>query len=155
MADFNEAVNLTLQHEGGYVDNPNDPGGATNMGVEQRDLPGAPIQTLTVDEATAYYSETYWKPLYGQINSQAVANKLFDFGVLFGIGTAVKVLQRVLGVLADGSFGPLTLAAVNTSDEGTLAENYENAMYQHAVNVTLSNIRESIFLAGWKRRIYS
>src|SRR5271157_1591973 len=108
MADFETAVLLTLRNEGGYTDNPADPGGATNMGIEQREMPNIDIKTLTVDQATAFYQETYWKPLYSQIENQSVANKLFDLGVLFGVGTAVIILQSVLGLKMDGIFGPMT-----------------------------------------------
>jgi lysozyme family protein len=154
MANFSIAVALTLQHEGGYVDNPADPGGATNMGITQYDMPGQDIKTLNVAQATAYYLEHYWKPFYSQISNQAIASKLFDLGVLFGVGTAVKVLQGVLSLVQDGNFGPVSLSAVNAAGSGLLS-GYKNALSQHAVNVVASNPREAMFLAGWQRRINS
>ena len=154
MADFNEAVQLTLRNEGGYVNNSADPGGATNMGVEQRDLPNTPIQTLTVAQAMAFYQAGYWKPLYNQITSQIVGNKLFDLGVLFGIGEAVKILQQVVGAVPDGNFGPATLAAVNAEGDSLLGA-YQAAMIQRAENIVAMRPTESIFLAGWTRRINS
>ena len=113
MADFQIAVALTLKNEGGYVDNPLDPGGATNMGVEQRDLPDIPIRSLTIAQATTYYAQNYWKLYYSQIAAQLIANKIFDMGVLFGVGTAVMLLQQTLaqqvtGIADDGNFGPAT-----------------------------------------------
>ena len=154
MANFEIAVQTTLKNEGGFVDNPADPGGATNMGVEQRDLPNIPIRELTVAQATEYYLNAYWKPLYSSITSQVVASKLFDLGVLFGIGTAVKVLQGVLGLVQDGNFGPISLSAANEHGDAILPA-YKNAMNQRAVNVVASNPREAMFLAGWQRRINS
>ena len=128
------------------------------MGVEQRDLPNVPIQTLTVTQATQYYIQNYWKPLYSQISSQAIASKLFDMGVLFGVGTAVKILQTIFsmhGIIADGIFGPQTLQIVNMAEPTGLLAVYKNAMYQRAVNVVASNPGEAMFLGGWKNRIYS
>jgi lysozyme family protein len=154
VADFQIAVSLTLQHEGGFSDSPNDPGGATNMGVEQRDLPNIPIRSLTVAQATAYYAQNYWKLYYSQIESQDIANKLFDLGVLFGVGTAVGMLQKTLLIPSDGVFGPATLAAVNQADSGFL-QRFKDKLYQYAQGVAFRNPQEGIFLVGWQRRIQS
>ena len=154
MASFSIAVALTLQHEGGYVDNAVDPGGATNMGITQADMPGQDMKTLTVAQATYYYLQNYWKPFYSQISNQAIASKLFDLGVLFGVATAVKGLQQVLSLVVDGVFGPMTLAAVNAAS-GSVLGDYKNVMNQHAAGIAAANPRESIFLAGWLRRINS
>lgn len=154
MADFDVVVKITLQNEGGYVDNPNDPGGATNMGIEQQDLPDIDIKTLTVDQATAYYAEHYWKPYYGSIESQATANKLFDMGVLFGVGTAVGLLQRALGVSPDGVFGPETLQAVNEHPSSLLGA-YKAQLVNHVQLVVSAKPETREFMNGWIRRINS
>lgn len=155
MADFYTAVAITLQHEGGFTDNQADPGGATNMGIEQRDLPLMPIKTLTVAQARAYYSANYWKALYSQIMDQALASKLFDLGVLFGVGEAVKVLQQVLSITADGVFGPATLTAVNEAPAIMVLAEYKSAMLDRANEVVGMNPKEIVFLDGWERRINS
>lgn len=156
MSDFKIAVALTLQHEGGFVDNPADPGGATNMGVEQRDVPNTPIHTLTVAQAEAYYQANYWKPLYSQIEVQDIASKLFDMGVLFGVGTTVKILQKVVGVLpVDGGFGPMTLAVVNLFNPSQCLSLFKTALKAHAVQVVAAKPTEAIFLQGWDARIDS
>src|SRR5271170_1065779 len=117
MADFRIAVAKTLVHEGGYTDNAADRGGPTNYGITQADFPGVDMRTITAAQATEYYAKHYWKPLYSQINDQDIASKLFDMGVLFGIGTAVKILQvsmeSEISLVSDGDFGPETLADVN------------------------------------------
>jgi len=155
MADFEIAVQLTLKNEGGFVDNPADPGGATNMGIEQRDLPNISIRTLTVAQAVAYYRETYWKSLYSEITSQLIANKLFDLGVLFGIGTAVKNLQGALSLFADGDFGPVTLAAANEAEPTELLSEFKLKMRARATAIVIMNPKEAEFLNGWIRRINS
>jgi lysozyme family protein len=159
MADFNTAVLLTLQHEGGYVNNSADPGGATNMGVEQRDLPNIPISTLTVTQAKEFYSEKFWNAQYSAITEQSIANKLFDLGVLFGIGTAVKIIQSVLeaqfGLTPDGVFGPATLAAINGSEPKSLLLAFQTAMVARAIQIGAARPAEQQFVGGWIRRINS
>ena len=155
MADFREAVLKTLTHEGGYVNDPNDPGGATNMGITQRDMPGVDIRTITADQAVAYYAEHYWKTLYSQILSQPVANKLFDMGVLFGVGTAIGLLQLSLNTAHDGAFGPNTLAAVNQVEPGSLLASYKANLVTHTFNLATNNPNLRAFLRGWATRINS
>ncbi len=153
MSDPKTAIALTLQHEGGFVNNPADPGGATNMGVTQKDIPSIDIRNLTVPQATDYYLENFWKPFYSQIESQLVANKIFDLGVLFGIGTTVKILQGVLKLTQDGVFGEQTLAAVNGAEVSSLLLAFRTALVQHAVAIGAAKPSERQFVGGWIRRI--
>ena len=167
MADFKTAVLITLEHEGGFQKNPSDHANwssgkigegtliGTKYGITTLDLPGIDIENLTPDQAVEYYAERYWKPMYSQISSQSVANKLFDLGVLFGVGTAVGVLQLTIGITVDHSFGPLTLAAVNQYDETLLLTNYKANMITHAFNIATANPAERVFLRGWGNRINS
>lgn len=156
MADFRTAVLATLVHEGGYVDNPADRGGPTNYGITQADMPGQDMRTLTEDQAILYYLEHYWKSGYSQIESQAVASKLFDMGVLFGVGTAVRILQLSLaqfGVVSDGVFGPQTLAAVNQADPISLLSIMQESFVTHIFNIAKTDTAQRQFLKGWATRI--
>lgn len=155
MADFNLAVQKTLVHEGGYVDNPNDPGGATNHGITQKDMPGVDMKTVTPEQAAVYYQEHYWKALYSQIDSQLVAEKLFDMGVLLGIGMAVRILQLTLGITVDGGFGQQSLQAVNEAEEVSLLRDYKTNLATHFVNIANAKPTSRIFLVGWLRRVNS
>lgn len=158
MADFKTAVQKTLVHEGGYVNNPHDAGGPTKYGITQADLPGVSIKDITSDDATAYYQEHYWKILYAQITSQGLAEKLFDMGVLFGVGTAVKMLQismtNEIGLVSDGLFGANTLAAVNQSTVDLLP-GYKSTLIQHVINIVNHKPDQGIFVNGWIARINS
>lgn len=155
MADFNQAVAKTLVHEGGYVDNPNDPGGATKYGITQADMPGVNIRDITTAQATAYYAEHYWKELYSQITDQLLAEKIFDMGILFGVGTAVKLLQITLvnkvSLVTDGVFGPGTLSAVN--QHANLIPAYRTVLINHCMSVVNSKPETSVFVRGWVSRI--
>lgn len=161
MADFNKAIAVTLRWEGGYTDNPADSGGATNMGIEQRDLPNIPIRTLTVAQAEKYYLENYWKPLYGEIVSQDVATKLFDLGVLFGVVEAVKALQRALNatpppmLTVDGTFGPETLLLTNEAAPVKLLSDFKSEFVTRAHEIVAEHPEDAEFLDGWLRRINS
>lgn len=183
MADWKTAIAKTLVHEGGYQNRVNDwanwRGGkammqaylashdpdlfvnliGTNYGITAQDMPNldaAGMRALTPEQATAYYAEHYWKTLYSQIDNQLLAEKLFDMGVLFGVGVAVKMLQVSLSqgitAISDGVFGPNTLAATN--ERGDL-NRYKAVLYNHCMNVVNNNPEEADDLSGWVTRIQS
>jgi lysozyme family protein len=152
------SIHKTLVNEGGYEDIAADSGGPTNMGVEQKDVPDIPIKDLTVDQAIAYYQQNYVKPYYAQIRDQFILDKLFDMGVLLGVGTATKILQEIFsrhGVTADGIFGPQTLDLVNTAEPISLLVAYKTALVAHVVQVVAANPKDRVFFSGWVRRINS
>jgi lysozyme family protein len=157
LANFQQAVEKTLIHEGGFVDNIHDPGGATNFGITQADMPGVDMRTITSEQAVAYYSENYWKPLYSQITDQPIAEKLFDSGVLFGVATAVKLLQITLvnkvSLITDGQFGPSTLSAVNQN--ANLLPAYRTVLINHCMSIINNRPESSVFVTGWVKRINS
>ena len=157
MSDMQTAIVRTLQNEGGYVDNPDDLGGPTNMGITQADMPGVNLQTLTQAQAVSYYAANFWKDWMGEINSQVVVNKLFDMGVLLSVDTAVRMLQRALGFATaqqDGDFGPETLAATNEAGDGLLAE-YKQVLAAHMEWIVSQNASQEEFLQGWLDRVES
>jgi lysozyme family protein len=171
VADFKIAVGITMDaaHEGGYQclreDKGNWTGGevgvgelkGTKYGISAREYPNLDIKNLTTDQAAALYQEGYWKPLYSQINDQQLANKLFDLGVLFGVNTAVKMLQitmeNKIAIVSDGVFGPNTLATLNQLEN--LLPAYKVTFLNHVMNVVNNNPTEAQFLSDWTRRINS
>jgi lysozyme family protein len=167
MADARTAFLITIDqdHEGGYQDDPKDRANwssgqvgigtlvGTKYGITALDMPGKVIKDLTPDEAVEYYIEHYWKPLYSQITSQNVANKLADMGVLFGVGTAIKCVQRALDMAPDADFGPLTLAATNAGNATLLFAAFREELIEHAKAVAAANPNEASNLSGWLRRI--
>lgn len=172
MADFNIAVGLTLINEGGYENNPNDSGNwtggkvgegelkGTKYGISASEFPAQNIEELTVEQAQAIYKEKYWPVLYDSIKDQFMCNKIFDLGVLFGQGTAIKILQTVLqpqfsNVKADEIFGPATLAAVNGADPHSLLLAYKTAFVSRAIQTGAQNPNDRPFVSGWIRRINS
>lgn len=174
MADSKIAISLTLINEGGFQKDEDDPGNwtggvkgigelkGTKFGISAHEFPGLDIENLTEDQAIDAYRNgrppqvpPYWNPLYDQIESQSVANKLFDLGVLFGRGTAVKNIQGILKMVQDGVFGPHTLTALNESDPYSLLQSYKIVMVSHVIGIANANPGERKDLPGWIRRINS
>ena len=110
---FEDCVEIILEHEGGYVNHPNVPGGETNFGISKRSYPQEDIKNLTKDKAIAIYYRYYWTPMNLELLSDPnLILHLFDFGVNSGTGTAIKILQRLVGATPDGGIGQLTIKAI-------------------------------------------
>lgn len=124
---FDDACDRVLGHEGGYVLDEHDPGGETHWGISKRSYPDVNIAKLTKCEAQAIYRRDFWDLLGGTELPDGVAYQLFDFAVNSGIATAIRGLQRAVGVADDGHWGPISrraLAARSESDviKGLIAE---------------------------------
>ena len=115
MTAFEHAVAFVLDHEGGLVENPVDPGGLTNHGISQRAYPTLDIRALTREQATELYRVDYWLACRCNDLPPAVAILVFDAAVNQGSATAAKLLQRALDVSDDGVIGPATLARANAA----------------------------------------
>lgn len=169
MADPKVAFSITIDqaHEGGYQCDPNDRGNwtsgvvgqgelkGTKYGISAHEFPNEDIKNLTPERAIEIYTEGYWKTGYSQIVSQAIANKLADLGVLFGVHEAVAMLQAALKIVPDGGFGPNTLAAVNASEPKSLLVAYQTLFVQHVLKIGADNPDERKYVSDWIRRINS
>jgi lysozyme family protein len=121
-----------LKAEGGYVDDPADPGGATNMGItlatyrrwsDDSDLGAVQVKDERI--ARAIYRSMYWNPLRADALPAGVDLSVFDMGVNAGIWRSARLLQRALGFIGeevDGSIGPETLAAAARYDARSLID---------------------------------
>jgi len=114
MISFDEAFTRLLGHEGGYVNDPSDPGGETKWGISKRSYPQLDIKNLTRDQAAVIYYKDFWEPLLNA--HSAVKFQAFDFAVNSGISTALRKLQTVVGVADDGHWGPVSQAALEAMD---------------------------------------
>jgi lysozyme family protein len=115
--NFYDACDRVLGHEGGYVNNPKDPGGETKWGISKRSYPNLDIKSLTRDEAVIIYRRDFWERIRADALSDGVAFQLFDFAFNSGIETAVRYFQRALGVADDGHWGPISQAAADGTSE--------------------------------------
>lgn len=115
--DFDTAFDRLIGNEGGYVNNPNDPGGETNWGISKRSYPDVDIKSLTREEAKAIYRRDFWNRIHADDLYDGVAFQTFDFAVNSSIETAVRYLQRAVGVADDGHWGPVSAAAAKATSE--------------------------------------
>ena len=149
MADFNEAIAPLLADEGGYVNDPSDPGGETKYGISKRSFPGLDIANLTKEQAEAIYRTHFW--LFDGVLSQPVANKLFNEYVNME-HNAIKMAQRTLTLTEDGVFGPATLKAVNSEDPVSFLQRYRNELVDYYLRLVEENPAEAKYLKGWLNR---
>lgn len=182
MSTFEKAIPQILLHEGGYVNHPSDPGGATNWGISLRFLQGVPavygdvdndgdvdaqdIRNMTVDEAKLIYKTFWWdKYRYGLIWDQTVATKVFDLSVNMGAVRAHKLLQMALNkafslnLTVDGVLGNASMASINAVADGNqeqmLLTAYSNEAWGFYQRLITGNPKFKAFEKGWKNRAFS
>ena len=117
---FDEVFDRVIGHEGGYVNDPNDPGGETNWGISKRSYPDLNIKELTREQAREIYRVDFYSRINGDRLPDGVAFQIFDFAVNSGVETAVRYLQRAVGVADDGHWGPISQAAADASTESDM-----------------------------------
>ena len=118
--NFTECIERLLEHEGGFVNHPDDPGGITNHGVTkkvyeewvEREVSEQEMRDLTHEDVAPVYKNNYWDRLRADDLPSGVDWSCFDWGVNSGTSRAAKALQRIVGVEQDGGIGPMTLQAV-------------------------------------------
>lgn len=148
---FTQAFNFTIGAEGGYVNNPDDPGGETKYGISKRSYPNEDIANLALDRAKEIYHSDYWNRIRGDDLPPAVAMVTFDAAVNSGPHMAVVWLQDAAGADMDGVIGPLTIRAVQRKlyPETLIADmlRLRLAFMQTLPNWTINRV-------GWPRRLF-
>ncbi|MDC4605338.1 hypothetical protein OHV64_10760 [Acinetobacter baumannii] len=152
---FDEVFERTIGHEGGYVNNPKDPGGETNWGItiktaRENGYIGA-MRYMKRDQAKEIYRKAYWERAKCAQYNSAIGFQMFDAAVNHGIGNAVRMLQRAVGVADDGVVGDITLGAINKKslDDVLVLFNAERLEFY----AKLKTFKD--FGPGWTRRVAS
>jgi lysozyme family protein len=151
-------------HEGGYVDHPADPGGATNMGVTLRTLSAwrgrrvakADVRALSRAEATEIYRRQYWAPIRGGELPGGVDYAMFDFAINSGPRRAVEYLQRIVGADVDGQIGIHTLACVKAGEPEEIVRRLCAARLRFLKRIRNRRTKKPLwphFGRGWQRRV--
>lgn len=160
--NFQIAIKVVLQNEGGYVNNPNDSGGETNMGISKAAYPNLDIKNLTSDQASQIYYRDWWCHFnYNQITDVNLATKMLDTGVNLGAGRANKILQRCLNsngfpnIVDDGALGPISIQATNSCDAPTILSVFRQAQAAYYQAVVNAHPEDQEFLQGWLTRASS
>lgn len=168
---FDLAIARLFACEGGYIDNPLDRGGPTNLGVTLGELKvwrGNPnltsgdVKTLTKTEATMIYKDFYWDHLnLDQIKGQRTAIAIFDQSVNRGIHGAGLLVQRTLsmdfGCLlnSDGILGPRTINYLNATDDIQFLIRFFKQALDGYLLVVERDPSQQVFFHGWKHRAYA
>ena len=149
-ANWPACIAFTLAEEGGLVDAPGDTGGLTNFGISQAAYPALDIRGLTRAGAEAIYRGDYWGAVRGDELASGVDLMVFDMAVNAGVARSAEILQRSLGVAADGVIGEaVTIPAARAADAGLLVAALGAA--QLAFYESLSGWNE--FGRGWGGRV--
>ena len=122
--NFDHCIPLILSHEGGFVNHPKDPGGATNFGITlatlsrytEQEADIADIKKLDIETAKDIYRYKYWNVIKGDFLPLGIDLIVFDCAVNHGPGRAGKFLQQAIGTHVDGIIGPNTLKVCEYSD---------------------------------------
>ncbi|MFC3324251.1 glycoside hydrolase family 108 protein [Mesorhizobium cantuariense] len=128
--NFARALALVLKSEGGWSDNPADPGGAIMKGVTlanfrryvKADATKADLRGIHDGQIATIYRRFYWDAVHGAELPDGVDHAVFDFAVNSGPGRAAKYLQAAVGVAQDGRIGPVTLSAANAKPAGVIID---------------------------------
>ena len=171
MADVNNLAPFILKWEGGFVNHPNDPGGATNMGVTLKtwksqgydkdgdgDIDVVDLKKITKQDAIKMLKNNYWSRWFAdQIDSQAVANILVDWVWVSG-SWGIKIPQRLLGLKEDCIVGYQTMRALKESiDTPVKREKFIKelylARYEYINNIIKANPKLAVFKKGWINRM--
>lgn len=168
-ADVNKLMPFVFKWEGGWSNHSSDPGGATNMGVTletwksqgydkdgDKDIDVADLKIITKADATKIMKKNYWDRWDADlIESQAVANILVDWTWCSG-AWGIKIPQRLLGLVEDGSVGPKTIQAVNDTikkNEAKFLEQLYKAREQFIEDIIKKNSKLATFRKGWYNRM--
>lgn len=146
---FDEAFSKLIGNEGGYVNDPKDPGGETKYGISKRSYPGEDIANLTLDRAKEIYKRDFWAPVGCDAVPDELKFDLFDTAVNSGVQAALKLLQRACGEHDDGVLGPLTLQAVQSVPAARLRARFAG----HRLHLMTGLPTWERFGRGWAHRV--
>lgn len=153
--NFQESIKVILKHEGGYVNDPVDPGGETNMGISKRAYPDLDIKGLTKEKAEEIYYKDYWLKSKAPQVPDELRLIYFDMVVNMGKSRAVKILQTAVNAKGvktdiDGGIGPQTISnSLKSGLEPARLRSYRVKYYADLVNRRTSLER---YWYGWYRR---
>jgi lysozyme family protein len=165
--NFREALKAVLVHEGGFANNPKDPGGATMKGVTQRVYDAyranlgrtkQSVALISTAEIEAIYRLQYWNAVKGDDLPSGLDYCVFDFAVNSGPSRAATYLQDALGVIADGQIGLATIAAANVCDVPKVINRIMTARLAFMKRIKHPTTKASLwttFGKGWQARVDS
>lgn len=153
MSNFKLALKRVLEHEGGYVNHPSDPGGETNFGITKATAKAfgynGSMKNIPMSVVEDIYKKQFWDKIKADNFPLVFAFQYFDAAVNHGIGNANKMLQRAVGVKDDGAVGPVTLNAVEKYSSHQLASKFLSKRVSFYTSLKTFNT----FGKGWMNRV--
>lgn len=155
--NFDAALAAVLEHEGGFVNHPQDPGGMTNLGVTKRvweawvgkTVSEADMRALTPALVAPMYRKQYWDAVKGDELPSGLDYLMFDFAINAGVSRAIRTMQRAIGTTPDGAIGPKTMQALRDADPDALIAKFSDE--KEAFYRSLPTF--ATFGRGWLRRV--
>ena len=172
MAEFTTAFQLVIAHEGGYSNDPDDPGGETYKGVarkifskwdgwlkidtwkRQTGFPANLDKDIDLQQNVVdFYRVNFWDKMNGDnISIQKVAESIFDFGVNAGIGTSVSLAQMVVQADPDGVLGQHSVDAINGFDPEYFIAAFTVAKIARYISIVKKRPTSQKYFYGWTCR---
>ncbi len=161
MSAFDEALEVVLQNEGGFTDNPADPGNwtggtfnvglcrGTKWGISAAAYPTLDIRNLTENDARTIYFQRYWCPMSADRLPPCLALLVFDAAVNLGVSRSIKLLQAAVGTAQDGLLGPITLGAALKVNPVTAGIEFQSGRLLFMAGLP----GWKTFGGGWARRL--
>lgn len=169
MADYKQALKVTIVNEAGYVNDPDDPGGETYKGIarkmnskwdgwttidmlkRQSGFPANLDQDTDLQSAVEnFYEVQFWDRISGSlITDQSVANSIFDFAVNAGTATSASLAQMVVGAESDGVIGPKSVEAINAFNTDHFLASFTVAKIARYINIVKKRPSSRKYFYGW------
>jgi lysozyme family protein len=155
--NWDKCFDLVIVNEGGYVDNPADPGGATNWGCTKavweqyigHEVSKEDIRNLTKEDVKPLYKRNYWDAIHGDALPSGLDYCIFDCAINSGVGRAAKFIQEIVGVFADGAIGNNTVTAINQMNTVTMINEFSDKRQQFLELLKTF----PVFGKGWTKRV--
>jgi lysozyme family protein len=156
--NFNKALSLVLKSEGTWSDNIKDPGGATMKGItlqvyrewkKDPDITKEQLKNISDQEVHDLYQQLYWNKIYADSLPTGIDYALFDASVNMGVLQSTKLIQKTIGVTADGAMGPKSISAIQANDSKELIEKFSTTKEDFYKGLKLF----PVFGKGWLNRV--
>lgn len=175
---YDQAFSMLMKNEGGYVNNPSDPGGETKYGICKKYNPDIDIKNITLDFAKQYYRRKFWHPMYEKIKDHRIALKLFDISVNIGKRRlrylinetlldsvcypdqyAVEELEYIVNICKkSGDFElwkDYVIEKINSMDGDLFLNVFKSKLVHYYCSRVYDNNKLHIFRHGWIKRAAS